>query len=218
MTYPANHHTKAIHVNATWGKRCNKLLFVTRTADETLPTLILNVTDGRRQLGDKTREAFDHAYKHYLADYHWFLKADDDTYVIMENLRYLLSAQDHNSSVFFGQTFSLYAKQGYPSGGAGYVASREALRRYGRRNKRTSGCEFNSGEEDIDFGICMESLGVRFEDSLDAIGRTRFHCFRTGVHISGSFPKWFHSHDKYKSTKQVAHTLCYCRLRVDPSV
>ena len=28
MTAPANHQTKAKHIKATWGKRCNKLIFI----------------------------------------------------------------------------------------------------------------------------------------------------------------------------------------------
>lgn len=79
LTYPANHKRKARHVKATWGKRCNKLYFITLTADPDLPTILVDVPEGRDYLWDKARDAFEFVYKNHFDDFDWFLKADDDS-------------------------------------------------------------------------------------------------------------------------------------------
>ena len=98
--------------------------------DEDLPTVKLKVGEGRDNLWGKTKNAFKYVYQNHFEEYDWFVKADDDTYMIIENLRYLL--KDHNSSypVYFGRKFKPYVTQGWMSGGAGYVLSKEALRRF----------------------------------------------------------------------------------------
>jgi len=47
----------------------------------------LDVQEGHSNLYEKTKEAFKYLWKHHIQDADWFMKADDDTYVIVENLR-----------------------------------------------------------------------------------------------------------------------------------
>ena len=89
------------------------MLYVSDFEDKSFPTINIMVPHGRNHLTAKTMKAFDYIYKHHLNDADWFLKADDDTYIIMENLRYLLSAHSAAEPVFFGQHFKPLVPQGY---------------------------------------------------------------------------------------------------------
>lgn len=111
MTSPDNLETRARHVRDTWARRCDKTLFVSDYADADFPTIDISVPHGRQHLTAKTMRTFDYIYQHHLDDADWFLKADDDTYVIVENLRYMLSAHSPQEPVFFGHHFDPYVEQ-----------------------------------------------------------------------------------------------------------
>ncbi|XP_045120843.1 glycoprotein-N-acetylgalactosamine 3-beta-galactosyltransferase 1-like isoform X2 [Portunus trituberculatus] len=174
---PSTHRT-AIHVKNTWGQRCDRLVFFSSSNDTSLQPDVLDVPEGYGYLWAKTKAGLTHLHENY-PDYHWYLKADDDTYVIIENLRYFLQGRDPNVPVYYGVKFRRFVKQGYMSGGGGYVLSREALRRFVTEALVITDqdkCATNSvkGSEDLQLGKCLESVGVAAGDSLDETGRSRF--------------------------------------------
>ncbi|XP_057380449.1 glycoprotein-N-acetylgalactosamine 3-beta-galactosyltransferase 1-like [Daphnia carinata] len=202
MTGPDNHEKKAIHVKRTWGTRCNILIFMSSKEDETLPAVALPVGEGRENLWGKTREAYRYVWEHYREQADWFMKADDDTYVVLENLRYMLSSYNSSDPIAFGHKFKPYVKQGYFSGGAGYVLSKEATKRFVEKGLNDSKIcrEDPGGAEDVEMGKCLANLDVKAGDSRDSYGRGRFFPFVPEHHlVPGHVSKdfWFWTYIYY---------------------
>ena len=141
----------------------------------------------------------------------WFMKADDDTYVIVENLRYMLEPYNASQPIYFGCKFKPYVRQGYMSGGAGYVLSREALNRFVNRalvDKEQVICKTqeDTGAEDVEIGKCLENVNVVAGDSRDSMGRGRFFPFVPEHHlIPGHVSKdfWYWQYIYYPSKEVI---------------
>nr|XP_016930457.1 glycoprotein-N-acetylgalactosamine 3-beta-galactosyltransferase 1 [Drosophila suzukii]XP_036678654.1 glycoprotein-N-acetylgalactosamine 3-beta-galactosyltransferase 1 [Drosophila suzukii] len=176
MTSPKTHQSRAIHIQRTWGTRCNKLIFMSTKADKQLGSVVLNVREGYSNSWHKTRASLEYVYKHHFHKYDWFLKADDDTYVIMENLRAFLYAYSPKTPVLFGDKFQTHVKEGYTSGGSDYVLSKMALHRLINQGfSNSSICtNRNYGYEDVELGRCLTAVGVETGDSRDEDGLSRF--------------------------------------------
>lgn len=198
MTGPKNLETKARHVKNTWTRHCNIVVFMSSVEDPDFPTVGLGTKEGRDQLYWKTIRAFHYAYEHHIDEADWFLKADDDTYVIVDNLRWVLANHTPDEPIYFGRRFKPYTKQGYMSGGAGYVLSKEALRRF-VEGFRTKVCSHTTSVEDLAMGQCMEKVGVLAGDSRDGLQRETFHPFVPEQHLTAKFPKsfWYWSYCYY---------------------
>lgn len=85
--------------------------FVSVFADEEIDAIPLPVKEGRNNLWAKTKESFKYIYDNHLNEYDWFLKADDDTYIIVENLRFMLYPYAAETPIYFGCRFKPFVKQ-----------------------------------------------------------------------------------------------------------
>lgn len=122
----AEHRRKSKAAVDTWGKRCDKLLVVrngteikliTRpNATESVLTLPVKI-ESHDLLWFKVRAAFTFIHSKYLQQFDWFMKTDDDTYVLVDNLRDFLAQHSPKELVWFGYKFRHAVKQGHMSGG-----------------------------------------------------------------------------------------------------
>lgn len=97
----------------------------------------------------------------------------------------MLSSFDPQSPLYLGCRFKPYVKQGYMSGGAGYILSKEGARRFVEEAiPDSSKCLAEETEmEDIEISRCLENVGVKATDTRDAHGRGRFFPLGPEFHL-----------------------------------
>jgi len=141
LTHPSNLRTRAKAVLDAWARKCDKYKFISVIPDEWLNITNVRISnqtklngfeldyenisylqpvnytiDRYNKLTDKMFQTFKYLYKHYN-DFDFYLKADDDTFVFVDNLRKFLSDKNRTSPVTYGFDFHCYVDQGYHSGG-----------------------------------------------------------------------------------------------------
>lgn len=116
-TQPNNHRTKAKAVADTWGQKCDFLFFVSSKSDQNYPIVEVKCdTEDHNHLWCKNRKGFLYGFDKYENQFDWFVKADDDTYMVIDNLRLLLDHYVPSDPLLFGLPFK-YNNIVYPSGG-----------------------------------------------------------------------------------------------------
>ena len=205
----------------TWTQRCGTFRFILRPSRSSLLEEypiepIEDLPEEHYQhLSDKVRRTLIHLSHKYSRQYQWFLKADHDTYLIVENLlRFLLSTTttyvlrlfllllDLNGKRFRSSVRSLlygyrFGENGHLSGGASYVLTREGLTFFGEYlDDPWTYSRCNSSMEDLMVKNCLELVFqlapnrltkdfTLIGETTDSNGKERFHPLAFRLHQNG---------------------------------
>lgn len=108
MAAPKNEH-KWMHLKNMYGYQCDKFIIMTSLNKmkqiEGLEMYGLNVSEGRNHLAERVVKGFIYVYENYYNDFDYFMRADEDSFFIMENLRYLLHQYDPSMALWIGEKF-----------------------------------------------------------------------------------------------------------------
>lgn len=180
-TSPDYHETRARHVAATWSPHCTRAVFLTTLQDPTLPEVVL--TPGAAtydKLWEKVTQGFQWAYD-VIGEFDWVVKADDDSFILVENLKAAVLALDPDVPAAAGVHLRTWETgETYLNGGASYVLSRGAVKVLVEKGIKGGQCSNDlelGTNEDVNMAACLDLLGVDLLDSRDAEGRQRFHIY-----------------------------------------
>uniref|UniRef100_A0A0N5B5N4 N-acetylgalactosaminide beta-1,3-galactosyltransferase n=1 Tax=Strongyloides papillosus TaxID=174720 RepID=A0A0N5B5N4_STREA len=171
---------RAILQKQTWVKRCDNYIFGSGEEIEDISTFKAYHNDGYSFSFGKIKNTLSHVWRKYGDKYDWYIKADDDTYVIMENLRAFLLNEDPNKHGYHGFRMAEGGKSdphAYNSGGAGYVMSKKTVKELVEKGFGDSKYCRQTDEafDDLEVGLCLEKLGAIPSTSLDSRDRVLFN-------------------------------------------
>jgi hypothetical protein len=188
----SNRHEALFTVYESWGKRCNKFLAFTNATENlepwmrTYPAFSVFAGDFSYQNQvQKTRAIFAHLAKNEGLEYDYIFHGDDDTFLIVENLKRFLSqlelVRPKGKPLYVGRLLDEADKTGqtvkFNSGGAGYVLSKSALEKMAPAlDSEKCGVSLRSYKNDVVIAQCLRSVGVLPSSlSHDELGAERFH-------------------------------------------
>jgi len=190
--------TRAKAVFETWGQDVTQVLFfvgsdcnISQPGIEKLPIVKLpGIPDSVYPPQKKVFAMLKYMQDHYINDFKWFMRADDDVYIRGRRLEELLAQMDPNERVYLGRAgmgraedirrLELKPYERYCMGGPGVTLSHAALRALAPHldyclgavehyNRHASQSWFN---EDVELGRCVSrTINIQCSSSAE-VGET----------------------------------------------
>ncbi|CAF0843138.1 unnamed protein product [Rotaria sp. Silwood1] len=133
------HLTSSQAILYSWGKRCDRFYFVTRLQNTSIQLMMLehfeNTSDVKSTtITQNTFDVLSYIQEATLfSTYRWFLRASDDSFVIIPNLRRLVSQLDNEDIyrplAYVGDVEQMYEKYNIATTGSVMLINRLAINR-----------------------------------------------------------------------------------------
>lgn len=159
--------TRATAVNQTWGQFAPKIEFFCREGEKkhNLPIVSLPGVDDTYPPQKKVYHMLRYMHDHYINQFNWFMRADDDSYIRIPELLEFLSALDPSEDLYIGSPgmgrqedldrVKLLSHERYCMGGPGVIFSRALLIKLAPHLEDCLENEVVSYNEDVEVGRCV---------------------------------------------------------------
>jgi hypothetical protein len=159
--------TRAKAIYESWGADAAKLMFFSSSGStsQELPVVSLPDVDDTYPPQKKVFRMLKYMHDHYIDEYEWFMRADDDVYVRVERLVQFLDKIDTSKPIYLGQPgfgrpedrkrLSLHDGEVYCMGGPGVLMNRALLRKLAPWIEDCIAHTVVSWNEDVEIGRCV---------------------------------------------------------------
>ncbi|KAJ8343932.1 hypothetical protein SKAU_G00312610 [Synaphobranchus kaupii] len=168
MTAQKYLNNRAVAAHRTWAQTVpGRVQFFSSEGSDTslpLPVVPLQKVDDSYPPQKKSFMMLKYMHDHYLDQYEWFMRVDDDIYIHTERLESFLRSLNSSKAILLGQmgtgaqneqgTLALEPGENFCMGGPGVVMTREVLRRVA---PHIGQClrEMHTHHEDVELGRCI---------------------------------------------------------------
>ncbi|KAL7525118.1 hypothetical protein ACHAWF_002885, partial [Thalassiosira exigua] len=205
--YDRNRHVK---IAESWGADCDGLVFLGWKANVTIASsvpravhaqIVTRGEDTHDAVGRKEFRTWRYLYERFGDEYDFFLKADTDTFVLVDHYRTFVERLDPDVPHYFGKQLTMYRdRTRHFVAGSSVSLSRAALARFGRAAAGEAtdkdGRPFEECAEphwkgrghagDVALSDCLWELGIYSMNTRDEQNRERFMNISPGTFAEGN--------------------------------
>jgi hypothetical protein len=235
LTTETNIQTRGLAVYKTWGKdiennggkiifscNCPNIMKYKKLIEENkeipkelqiykhvahLPLVHINVTEDKRQMGQKIVVVLKESYEIYKNSSNWYFLVDDDAYLFVDNLYKFMNFENTFEAFMYGFHFKhLPLPNGHIGGGPGILLTQESMMRLVNKIYENGCKQFIDTFGDVTVGACGYSAGILIGKSEDEYGRPRFHFHDVDTHFKGPIPKYLYEYGVHN--KKIGKECC----------